>query len=87
MNVRASDGRPQRGTRARWWQPSDAASARARQVRGVREDSQDHVGGVEDAMPVTMRRDKAQETVQALDGAQCRDRLFAGEGAGGRQDA
>ncbi len=40
-----------------------------------------------DSVPIPMRRDEAQETVQALDGAQCRNRLFAGEGAGGRQDA
>ncbi len=90
MNVRPSDGRPktqERHTMQVVERPSDAASASARQIRGLREDSQDHVRGVEDSMPIPMRRDKAQETVQAFHRAQCRNRLFACEGTGGRQDA
>jgi hypothetical protein len=42
---------------------------------------------VEDAVPITVSRDKAEETVEALDSAERGNRLLAGEGTGGRQDA
>jgi hypothetical protein len=67
--------------------PSDATSARAREIRCVGEHGEKHIGGVEDAVPITVSRDKAEETVEALDSAERGNRLLAGEGTGGRQDA
>jgi hypothetical protein len=67
--------------------PCHASRARARQIRGVRQDSEDHVGGVEYTVTVTVTGDETQETVEALDGAERSHRLLTGEGTGGRQDA
>jgi hypothetical protein len=67
--------------------PCHAPSARARQIRSVWKNGEKHIGGVEDAVTVTVSGDKAKETVEALDGAERSNGLLAGEGTGGRQDA
>ncbi len=65
----------------------DTPCPRPRQVRGVREDCQDHVGGTEDAGAMTVKRNISKETVEAFEGAKRGGRLHARKGTGGREDA
>jgi hypothetical protein len=67
--------------------PCHAPSTRARQIRGVGENGEKHIGGVEDAVTLTVSGDNAKETVEALDGAERSNGLLAGEGTDGRQNA
>ncbi len=86
MKVRVSEVRPERGTGERWWKDSDAAcegetdtTRRKWQLRACRR--------CKDVVAITVRIDEAKETVEAFDSAKRRNRLLAGEGTGGRQDA
>jgi hypothetical protein len=65
----------------------DTPCPRPRQVRGVKEDCQDHVGGTEDAGAMTVNRNISKETNEAFEGAKRGGRLLARKGTFGREDA
>jgi hypothetical protein len=66
---------------------SDRAGIGAREIGGVRMDSQDHVGSPIDLATIRMGRDKAEKAVKAREGCKGGGGLFGGEGAGRREDA
>ena len=64
----------------------DRAGIGAREIGGVRMDSQDHVGSPIDLATIRMRREKAEKAVKAREGCKGGGGLFGGEGAGRRED-
>ncbi len=55
----------------------DGSCLRPREVGGVREDCEEHVGGTEDAGAMTVHGDVSKETVEAFESAQRSCRLLA----------
>ena len=64
----------------------DGARTRPRQVRGVREDRQHHVGRPINPGAVAMRRDVSEEPVQLLEGSESSCGLLAGQRTRCRQN-
>jgi hypothetical protein len=64
--------------------PSDRARARPGQIRSVRKNLEEHIGGMIQAMAVTVGRGIAEETVETSEGVEGGVVEFAGEGAGSR---
>ncbi len=67
--------------------PSDQARARLGQIRSVRKNLEEHIGGMIQAMAVTVGRGIAEETVETSEGVEGGVVEFAGEGAGSGEQA
>ena len=65
----------------------DAAGFRARQVRCVRHDPKDHVGGTVNLVPIGMGGDETEQTLNAKHRTLGRVGLLGGKRASGREDA
>ena len=66
---------------------SDGPSSGTGEIRRIRMDAQNHLGGPIDFAPIRMGRDEAEETVKAGHGGEGGGDLFGGERAGGGEDA
>ncbi len=66
---------------------SDGPSSGTGEIRRVRMDAQNHLGGSIDFAPIRMGEDKAEETVKAGHGGEGGGCLFRCEGTGGGEDA
>ena len=64
-----------------------AAGVRARQVRCVRHDPKDHVGGTVNLVPIGMGGDEAEQTLKAKHGTLGGVSLFGDKRASGSEDA